>query len=90
METDDFVAPKGFNFSEFITKKEISSLTEEFPRNKNGEIDGRRKAFRDFHREANNSLVPINNAGTTDLRCSTKESVLREKLAKLIKKKDQK
>ncbi len=84
METQN--EQKGTNSVPFnlITKSQISNLINEFPRNKNGEINGGCPEFRKLHQEINNSPYPINNIGTPDMRCTKNPIILQMKLNQLI------
>jgi hypothetical protein len=84
METE--FEQKGTNGVPFnlITKNEISKLINEFPRNKNGEINGGCPEFRQLHQRINNSDYPINNDGTPDMRCTKNPLILKMKLERII------
>ncbi len=76
------------NTFNFITKSEISSLIPDFPRNRNGEINGSFRDFRRLHQEINCSPYPINNDGSPDMRCTKNPHILKLKLNQLIKEKN--
>ncbi len=84
MEKSNF-EPKGTDPVNFITKDQISDLIPNFPRNKNGGINGACPEFRKLHQAINNSPYPINNDGTPDMRCTKNPLILKMKLDQLLK-----
>jgi len=65
MDSTEFKGTDTFNF---VTKSQISSLITDFPRNRNGEINGACPEFRLLHQAINSSPYPINNDGSPDMR----------------------
>jgi len=86
MDTGDLSQSKSMSEFSFITKSELSRLIPDFPRNKNGEINSNCAEFRKLHQEINCSRFPINNDGTPDMRHTTREDIVRLKLAQIQKK----
>ncbi len=71
------------NADNFITKSQLSTLISDFPRNKNGEINGKCPEFRKLHQELNESPFPINNDGSPDMRCTRNPLIAKLKLKNL-------
>ena len=71
---------------EFVTKEQISNLMEDFPRNKNGQINDGCPDFRKLHQEMNYCEYPMNNDGSPDMRCTTHPMILKLKLKTLMDK----